>query len=48
MSKNTGANKFRAIDVDDFDEDKFNDESEGTDGGSVQPQIEEIKGLLAK
>ena len=48
MSKNTGANKFRAIDVDDFDEDKFRDDTDGTDGGSIQPQIDEIKGLLQK
>ncbi|XP_065176182.1 actin-related protein 2/3 complex subunit 5-like [Sycon ciliatum] len=48
MSKNTGENKFRTVDVDDFDEDKFHDDNDGTDGGSVQPQIDEIKGFLQK
>lgn len=46
MAKNTGASKFRKVDVDQYDEDKFQDEdTEVTDQG---PNDAEVNNLLAQ
>lgn len=47
MSKNTGASKFRKVDVDQFDEDRFVDQEE-EDQGEQGPNEGEVNGLLAK
>ena len=46
MSKNTASNKFRGVDVDQFDPEKFNEETiEGEDQG---PSESEVNTLLAQ
>ena len=46
MSKNTASHKFRRVDVDAFDPDKFNEETvEGEDQG---PSEQEVNTLLTQ
>eukprot|EP00055_Hartaetosiga_balthica_P002525 m.4295 g.4295 ORF g.4295 m.4295 type:complete len:150 (-) comp2204_c0_seq1:1695-2144(-) len=44
MSKNTTSNKFRTVNVDEYDEDKFQDEDIGEETAAVNPS--EIRRLL--
>ncbi|XP_041369419.1 actin-related protein 2/3 complex subunit 5-like [Gigantopelta aegis] len=46
MSKNTGASKFRKVDVDQYDEDKFQDEE--TDVAEQGPNESEVNTLLSQ
>ena len=49
MAKNTGASKFRKVDVDQFDDDKFVDDSEiDADGGAQGANDAEVNNLLAQ
>ena len=47
MSKNTANNKFRKIDVDQYSEDKYEDDV-AADEGPQGPNESEISGLLAQ
>ncbi|XP_064616332.1 actin-related protein 2/3 complex subunit 5-like [Liolophura sinensis] len=47
MSKNTGQSRFRKVDVDQFDEDKFQDENVEEDG-EAGPNEGEINTLLSQ
>ena len=46
MSKNTGASKFRKVDVDQYDDDKFQDEE--TDVAEQGPNEAEVNSLLTQ
>ena len=45
MAKNTGASKFRKVNVDEYDEEKFQ-ENEDADNGEVGPNESEVVGFL--
>ena len=47
MAKNTGASKFRKVDVDQYDDDKFDDENEGDDSPEGANDTE-VNNLLAQ
>jgi len=48
MAKNTGSSKFRKVDVDQFDEDRFVDLDEDVDQGNEGPSESDVNSLLAK
>ncbi|XP_059173822.1 actin-related protein 2/3 complex subunit 5-B-like [Physella acuta] len=49
MAKNTSSSKFRKVDVDQFDEDRFKDDEDGEISGVDQgPNETEINNLLAR
>lgn len=47
MSKNTGASRFRKVDVDEFDPDKFQDDAI-EDAADMGPSEAEVQGLLSQ
>lgn len=48
MAKNTGASKFRKVDVDQYDEERFQDDDTATDTGDQGPNDTEVSNLLAQ
>lgn len=48
MSKNTGSNKFRKVDVDQFDPDKFVEDSVPEETGGQGPSESEVNAFLAQ
>ena len=48
MSKNTGANKFRKVDVDQYDVDRFVDDSVPEETAGQGPSESEVNTFLAQ
>ncbi|XP_005100195.1 actin-related protein 2/3 complex subunit 5-A [Aplysia californica] len=48
MAKNTGSSKFRKVDVDQYDEDRFVDADEDGDQGDQGPNESEVNSLLTR
>lgn len=48
MAKNTGASKFRKVDVDQYDEERFQDEETIADSGDQGPNDAEVNNFLAQ